>query len=105
MPNPLSDKAKGKQRAVEPIPIPPSTRQLVIRFTDGIPDSEIQCVSVERSDAWPTSIQVSEPMRWNTPTVESAECACMRGMEPYRDMGESARYSKTSVLYSRYGSE
>lgn len=41
MPQPLSDKAKGKQRAVEPVPIPPATRQLVIRFTDGIPDLEL----------------------------------------------------------------
>ncbi|VDC01287.1 unnamed protein product [Peniophora sp. CBMAI 1063] len=41
MPQPLSDKAKGKQRAVESVPAPPATRQLVIRFTDGIPDLEL----------------------------------------------------------------
>ena len=42
MPQPLSDKAKGKQRAVEPAaPVAPTTRQLVIRFTDGIPDLEL----------------------------------------------------------------
>ncbi|KAI0032788.1 hypothetical protein K488DRAFT_49163 [Vararia minispora EC-137] len=42
MRKPLSDKAKGKQRAVEPIPIPPSTRPLVIRFNDGIPDLSLR---------------------------------------------------------------
>ena len=42
MPQPLSDKAKGKQRAVEPAaPVARTTRQLVIRFTDGIPDLEL----------------------------------------------------------------
>ena len=42
MPQHLSDKAKGKQRAVEPAaPVAPTTRQLVIRFTDGISDLEL----------------------------------------------------------------
>jgi hypothetical protein len=38
----LSEKAKGKQRATEPIdepaPQPDLSRDLVIRFTEGIPD-------------------------------------------------------------------
>jgi len=36
----LSEKAKGKQRAVEPLaePAPNLSRDLVIRFTEGIPD-------------------------------------------------------------------
>jgi hypothetical protein len=43
---PLSAKAKGKQRAVEP-PLedePPSQRhrELVVRFTEGIPDLTVQ---------------------------------------------------------------
>ena len=54
------------------------------------------------SDDWgfecQTSTQVSEPTALKTPTVDSAECAYMTGMEPYSDMGESARYSNTSAL-------
>jgi len=34
----LSEKAKGKQRATEPAPQPDLSRDLVIRFTEGIPD-------------------------------------------------------------------
>ena len=34
----LSEKAKGKQRAVEPPDIEELSRDLVIRFTEGIPD-------------------------------------------------------------------
>lgn len=53
----LSDKAKGKQRAVELLPSPPEvvvespldlTRDLVIRFTEGIPDL---VVAVDQQDA------------------------------------------------------
>jgi hypothetical protein len=66
-----------------------------------MPDSEIQCVSVDLSEACETSIQVSEPTAWKMPTVESAECAWRTGMEPYSDIGEEARYSKTSALYRR----
>lgn len=63
-----------------------------------IPDSETQCVWVDLSVPWETSIQVSEAMRWKTATVDSVECACMSGMEPYRDVVAEARYSKTSPL-------
>ena len=52
------------------------------RKVSKIPDSEIQWVSVDFSLAWDTSIQVSEPERWKTATVESVEWACMSGMEP-----------------------
>jgi hypothetical protein len=40
MPAPISEKVKGKQRAVEsPLnTLPESTRDIVIRFTEGIPD-------------------------------------------------------------------
>nr|GAT57899.1 predicted protein [Mycena chlorophos] len=37
----LSEKAKGKQRAIDPPPTPPTlppTRELVVRFTEGTPD-------------------------------------------------------------------
>jgi hypothetical protein len=34
----LSEKAKGKQRATEPLNEPEPSRDLVIRFTEGIPD-------------------------------------------------------------------
>lgn len=37
----LSDKAKGKQRAVEPIE-EPSSRELMVRFTEGVPDLTIR---------------------------------------------------------------
>lgn len=37
----LSDKAKGKQRAVEPVEEPPS-RELMVRFTEGVPDLTIR---------------------------------------------------------------
>jgi hypothetical protein len=43
---PLSAKAKGKQRAVEPVeedvPVQELTRELTIRFTEGIPDLVLQ---------------------------------------------------------------
>jgi hypothetical protein len=48
---PLSDKAKGKQRATEPPSLPagssqpsapPAPRNLIIRFTDGEPDLSLQ---------------------------------------------------------------
>jgi len=42
MPQNLSDKAKGKQRADAPVPLPPTTRALVVRFTDGVPDLELR---------------------------------------------------------------
>ena len=53
---PLSEKAKGKQRAVEPQPVPEppvthtpdQTRDLVIRFSEGVPDL---VVSVGQRDA------------------------------------------------------
>jgi len=53
---PLSEKAKGKQRAVDPQPIPEppvthipdQTRDLVIRFSEGVPDL---VVSVGQRDA------------------------------------------------------
>lgn len=45
----LSDKAKGKQRAVEPQVVPePSSRELMVRFTEGIPDLTI---SVAKTDS------------------------------------------------------
>ena len=68
------------------------------RNTSNIPDSDIQCVSDDWGFECQTSTQVSEPTALKTPTVDSAECAYMTGMEPYSDMGESARYSKTSAL-------
>ena len=45
MTTPLSAKAKGKQRAVEPIDelqVPDNSRELTIRFTEGIPDLVLQ---------------------------------------------------------------
>ena len=36
----LSEKAKGKQRAVDPVNDSPS-RELMVRFTEGIPDLTI----------------------------------------------------------------
>ena len=40
----LSEKAKGKQRAVDPAqdPLPPPLKDLTIRFTEGIPDLTVQ---------------------------------------------------------------
>ena len=41
----LSEKAKGKQRAVDPEPGPsqgPPAKDLVIRFTEGLPDLTLQ---------------------------------------------------------------
>ncbi|KAI0079503.1 hypothetical protein K474DRAFT_1592044 [Panus rudis PR-1116 ss-1] len=41
----LSEKAKGKQRAVDPVdstPTPPPNKPLVIRFTEGVPDLTLQ---------------------------------------------------------------
>ena len=63
-----------------------------------MPDSEIQWVCVDFFEAWPTSIHVSEPTALKTATVVSVEWACMRGMDPYRDIGDEARYSNTSAL-------
>ena len=69
-----------------------------------IPLSDIQWEVEECELGWPTSIQVSEPTALKTATVESTEWACIMGIEPYKDMVESARYSNTSALYRRYGS-
>lgn len=63
-----------------------------------IPDSEIQCVSVDFAVGWERSIHVSDATAWKIATVESAECACMSGIEPYSDIDEEARYSNTSAL-------
>ncbi len=41
----------------------------------------------------------------NAPTLRPGLCASMKGMEPYSPKGESAACSKTSRLYSRYGSD
>ena len=38
----LSEKAKGKQRAVDPPPETPPLKDLTIRFTEGIPDLMVQ---------------------------------------------------------------
>ena len=38
----LSEKAKGKQRAVESAPETPPSKDLTIRFTEGIPDLTVQ---------------------------------------------------------------
>jgi len=46
MPLPLSAKAQGKQRAVDPPledePLSQRLRELVVRFTEGIPDLTVQ---------------------------------------------------------------
>jgi hypothetical protein len=47
------------------------------------------------------SIQVSAPLSQNTPTVEPARTAFMKGIAPYVAISESAKYSKMSVLYKR----
>ncbi|KZV63903.1 hypothetical protein PENSPDRAFT_589123 [Peniophora sp. CONT] len=61
MPQPLSDKAKGKQRAVDAVPVPPATRQLVIRFTDGIPDLELTLGKDESVRGLKFSIRTKRP--------------------------------------------
>ena len=66
--------------------------------TSRIPDSDIQCVSVDLGDGWARSIHVSEATALKIATVESGEWACMRGIEPYSDIGDEARYSNTSAL-------
>lgn len=45
MSNTLSEKAKGKQRAVDPIPEALPSKDLTIRFTEGIPDLTVQVAS------------------------------------------------------------
>lgn len=48
---------------------------------------------------WATSTQVSEATATNTATVESAEWAWIKGIDPYNDKAEEeAGYSKTSLL-------
>ena len=68
------------------------------RKTSRIPDSEIQWVSVDFCVGWATSIQVSDATATKTATVESVECAWIKGIAPYNGMVEEARYSKTSAL-------
>jgi len=60
----LSEKAKGKQRATEPPvePEPELSRDLVIRFTEGIPDlvlkvSEKDAIRDVKSNVWTLLIQ------------------------------------------------
>ena len=49
-------------------------------------------------------MNVSEAIALKIPTVDSAEWAYITGMDPYKDIVESARYSKTSEFHNRYGS-
>ena len=66
-----------------------------------IPVSEIQSEDVDLGVGRAISIHVSEPTALGVATGESAECVCMRGINPYSDMVEFASYSQTSVLYMR----
>ena len=45
------------------------------------------------------------PPYQRTPVVKPTLCATMKGMLPYKPKGELSRYSNTSRLYSRYGSD
>jgi hypothetical protein len=47
-----------------------------------MPDSDIQWVFVDLEVGFDMSIHVSEPMALKIATVDWAEWACMRGIEP-----------------------
>lgn len=80
------------------------------------PFSDIQCVLVSVFAPIPRlrgfddcfcfsmSIQVSAAFIQKTPTDDCLRCAYISGIAPYRVIGESISYSKTSLLYSLYGS-
>lgn len=80
------------------------------------PFSDIQCVLVSVFAPIPRlrgfddcfcfsmSIQVSAAFIQKTPTEDCFRCAYISGIAPYRVIGESISYSKTSLLYSLYGS-
>ncbi|THH07265.1 hypothetical protein EW145_g3495 [Phellinidium pouzarii] len=64
----LSEKAKGKQRAIEPQapeePVPPTQRPLTIRFADGLPDLDLTL------DAKDTVRRVKQQIREGCPQVD-----------------------------------
>lgn len=61
--------------------------------------------SIHSKGKQPTSHVINAPTHHSTPVVRPSLCASIMGMEPYRPKGDSSRYSNTSRLYRRYGSE
>ncbi|KAI0754789.1 DUF2407 ubiquitin-like domain-containing protein [Daedaleopsis nitida] len=59
----LSQKAKGKQRAVDPAPpeAAPSLKELTIRFTEGIPDLTVQVAEKDTVKDVKNSIRLARP--------------------------------------------
>ncbi|KAI6030441.1 DUF2407 ubiquitin-like domain-containing protein [Pisolithus orientalis] len=58
----LSEKAKGKQRAVDPeINGPPDSRDLTIRFTEGIPDLILHVVEKDTVRDVKSKVRISRP--------------------------------------------
>jgi hypothetical protein len=60
---PLSEKARGKQRAVdpepEPEPEPDAPRQLLVRFTEGLPDLTVTVGKLDSARDVKSHVRVS----------------------------------------------
>ncbi|KAI0770075.1 DUF2407 ubiquitin-like domain-containing protein [Fomes fomentarius] len=57
----LSDKAKGKQRVVDPVPEIPPMKDLTIRFTEGIPDLTVQIAEKDTVKDVKSNIRLARP--------------------------------------------
>ena len=75
----LSEKAKGKQRAVEPPPAAPLSKDLTIRFTEGIPDLTVQVAEKDTVKDVKNNVR-SFPHRAHCPPSDTPPCRVHRSV-------------------------